>query len=70
MLTPPKNSDLKIIHFVKVAVSETCTETYLVSSLLVQSFSNNRIVAKALALGTFKAGSKGWDLSLGSIQDP
>ena len=36
MLTPPKNSDLKVIRFVKFAVSETRTETYLVSSLLVQ----------------------------------
>ena len=40
------------------------------SSFFWKSFSNNRIVAKALALGTLKAGSKGWDWSLGSIQDP
>ena len=34
------------------------------------SLINNRKVGKALATEAFKAGSEGWDWSMGSIQDP
>ena len=33
-------------------------------------FFNNRMVGVALAPETFKVGSKGWDWSMGSIEDP
>ena len=36
----------------------------------MKSFFNNRMVGVALAPETFKVGSKGWDWSMGSIQDP
>ena len=34
------------------------------------SLINNRMVAVPQAPGVFKAGSNGWDWSMGSIQDP
>ena len=37
---------------------------------LDKSFFNNQMVRGLLALGAFMVGSKGWDWSLGSIQDP
>ena len=37
---------------------------------LMLILNNNRKVGKALATEAFKAGSEGWDWSMGSIQDP
>ena len=37
---------------------------------ILKSLINNRMVAKPLAPGAFKAGSNGWDWSMGLIQDP
>ena len=40
------------------------------SYLMKVSFINNRIAGVRLALGAFKARSKGWDWSRGPIQEP
>ena len=37
---------------------------------IVVSFFNNRMGAMRLAPGAFKARYRGWDKSMGSIQDP
>ena len=39
-------------------------------SIYLESLINNRMGTDSLKNGTFKVGSKGWDWSMGSIQDP
>ena len=59
---------VKMMANSSVVLITTCNEGVIVSNKV--SLINNRMVGKALAPETFKVRSKGWNWSMGSIQDP
>ena len=48
----------------------TTTVLHVPFFMVVSSLINNQQGTASLKNGTFQVGSKGWDWSLGSIQDP